>query len=584
MRRLISFSLLFATCVLVGFAPALAETRGVKIEGKDPAAYISTHYGKSWAVVIGINEYQHNIPKLRYAVADAQAIGEELERRGFTVIRLLNQQATGERIRAVLGDELPARMKPEDRLLVFYAGHGETRTISGGQPMGYLLPVDAYRERLHGTAINMAEIRNLAALLPSKHVLFLVDVCYGGIAGQQFRSLPPQTESYLKQITKEPGRQLITAGGAGQQVVEGPQWGHSVFTYFILKGLKDGLADLNQDGVIPASELYAYLDGRVPAESEGQQRPELWALSSEKGEFVFFAPSAKAPAIAEAPTRVPALPADEVAAMKKRMEEMERKLAEQAKPAQPSKSVDVARARPYEQPRYQIKEIIGKDGAPMVLVPAGEFTMASGSATRRVALDAFYLDKYEVTVARYGKFLTATKRKEPENWGNSYTYQAGQPITGVTWDDALAYCQWAGKRLATETEWEKAARGTDGRLYPWGNDPPDPRLANYQVESGYSSTAGLKAVGSYEEGKSPYGAHDMAGNVWEWVADWYDEDYYRHGPNQNPSGPASGEEKVIRGGSWDFQARALLTVSRMSYAPTMRTGFIGFRCAQDAER
>ena len=585
MRSIGRLGILILTGVILSLASAaLAEKRGVKIEGKDPAAYISTLYGKSWAVVIGVNEYQHNIPKLRYAVADAQAIGEELERRGFTVIRLLNQQATGERIRAVLGDELPARMKPEDRLLVFYAGHGETRTISGGQPMGYLLPVDAHRERLHGTAINMAEIRNLAALLPSKHVLFLVDVCYGGIAGQQFRSLPPQTESYLRQITKEPGRQLITAGGPGQQVVEGPQWGHSVFTYFILKGLKDGLADLNQDGVIPASELYAYLDGRVPAESEGQQRPELWSLSSEKGEFVFLTSATKMSAIPAAPTQGAALPADEVAVMKKRMEEMEQKLAEQAKPAQPPKPVDVARARPYEQPRYQIKEIIGKDGAPMVLVPAGEFTMASGSATRRVALNAFYLDKYEVTVARYGKFLSATKRKEPENWGNSYNYQAGHPITGVTWDDALAYCQWAGKRLATEAEWEKAARGTDGRLYPWGNDPPDPRLANYQAESGYSSTAGLKAVGSYEEGKSPYGAHDMAGNVWEWVADWYDEDYYRHGPNQNPSGPASGEEKVIRGGSWDFQARALLSVSRMSYAPTMRTGFIGFRCAQDAER
>lgn len=580
MRRLIWFSLLFATCVLVGSAPALAEKRGVKIEGKDPAAYISASYGKSWAVVIGINEYQHNIPKLRYAVADAQAMGKELEAQGFTVIRVLDQQATGERIRDVLGDQLPSKMKPEDRLVVFYAGHGETRTIAGGQTMGYLLPVDAHRDRLHGTAINMAEIRNLAALLPSKHVLFLVDVCYGGIAGQQFRSLPPQTESYLKQITREPGRQLITAGGAGQQVVEGPQWGHSVFTYFLLKGLKDGLADLNQDGVIPASELYAYLDGRVPAESEGQQRPELWSLSSEKGEFVFMTPQARASAMPEVPAR--AAPPDEVAAMKKRMEEMERKLAEQAKPVQPSKPPEVARARPYEQSRQQIKESTGKDGAPMVLVPGGEFTMASGSATHRVEIDPFYLDKYEVTVARYGKFLGATKRKEPENWGNSSTYQPSQPITGVTWDDALAYCRWAGKRLATEAEWEKAARGTDGRLYPWGNDPPDPKLANYQAESGYSSTAGLKAVGSYEEGKSPYGAYDMAGNVWEWVADWYDEDYYRHGPNRNPPGPTGGEEKVIRGGSWDFQARALLAVSRMSYAPTMRTGFIGFRCAQDA--
>jgi formylglycine-generating enzyme required for sulfatase activity len=575
-------NIVVAALIIVGLSTtALAEKRGVKIEGKDPAAYVAAQYGKSWAVVIGINAYQHGIPNLHYAVADAQAVGQELERRGFSVIRLMDQQATSERIRAVLGDELPARMKPDDRLVVFYAGHGETRTIIGGQPMGYLLPVNAHRERLHGTAINMAEIRNLAALLPSKHVLFLVDVCYGGIAGQQFRSLPPQTESYLKQITREPGRQLITAGGAGQQVVEGPQWGHSVFTYFLLKGLRDGLADLNLDGIIPASELYAYLDGRVPAESDGQQRPELWSLSSEKGEFVFFASALKAAAPVDAPLRSPAVPSDEVAAMKKRMEEMERRLAEKAKPAQEEpKPVEVARARPYEQPRHQAKEITGKDGASMVLVPGGEFTMASGSATHRVTLEAFYLDKLEVTVARYGKFLSVTKRKEPDNWGNTYTYQPGQPITNVSWDDAFAYCQWAGKRLPSEAEWEKAARGTDGRLYPWGNDPPDPKLANYQVE-GQSSTS-LKTVGSYEDGKSPYGAHDMAGNAWEWVADWYDEDYYRHGPNQNPPGPASGDEKVIRGGSWDFKAPALLAVSRMSYPPSMKTGFIGFRCAQDA--
>lgn len=134
----------------------------------------------------------------------------------------------------------------------------------------------------------MSEIRNLAGDLPAKHVLFLVDVCYGGIAGTQVRSLPNQTEAYIDQVTREPGRQLITAGGAGQQVVEGPKWGHSVFTYFILQGLEKGLADLNNDGVILASELHTYLDPRVFQESEQLQRPEFWSLSAERGEFVFM--------------------------------------------------------------------------------------------------------------------------------------------------------------------------------------------------------------------------------------------------------------------------------------------------------
>ena len=278
----------------VAIAPSLpvpprsdSPKRDIRIEGKLPAEYVSAQYGRAWAVVIGINEYAVGIPRLHYAVADAQAIGDALEAEGFNVIRLLNQEATGWRIREVLGDELPSRIRPEDRLVVFYAGHGESRSIEGGREMGYLLPVDAKRDRLHRTALSMGELRQLADLLPAKHVLFLVDVCYGGIAGQQFRSLPSQTAIYLKQITRERGRQLISAGGPGQQVVEGPQWGHSVFTYFLLAGMK-GLADLNDDGVIPASELYAYLDGRVSASAENQQRPELWSLAAEKGEFVFI--------------------------------------------------------------------------------------------------------------------------------------------------------------------------------------------------------------------------------------------------------------------------------------------------------
>jgi len=585
MPRIVRTWVIVGLTLLMGTAPTLAEKRGVKIEGKDPADYVAAQTGKSWAVVIGVNRYKDKpaIPELRYAVADAKAVGEELKRRGYSVITLLDEEATRDRILEVLGDELPHKLKPEDRLVIFYAGHGETKSV-GGQTMGYLLPVDAKRNRLHKTAVNMGEIRQLSGFLPAKHVLYLVDVCYGGIAGQQTRSLPAQTESYLKQITREKGRQLITAGGPGQQVVEGPQWGHSVFTYYLLEGLSKGLADLNQDGVIPASELYAYLDGRVPAAAENQQRPELWSLAPEKGEFVFLTSMQEKPIAPVSRPRIGGGSTEEMAAMKKRLEEMERKLTEQSEAAQPPKPAEVARVRPYEQPRQVVKEITGKDGAPMVLVPAGEFTMGSGSAIRPVSVEAFYMDKYEVTVARYGKFLKATKRKEPDKWDTvKFPQDADRPVTGVDWEDANAYCRWAGKRLPTEVEWEKAARGTDGRLYPWGNDPPNPRLANYQQERS-SSGGGLAAVGSYEAGKSPYGLYDMAGNVWEWVADWYDEDYYRHGPNRNPPGPERGEEKVIRGGSWDFQAQALLVVSRLSYAPTMRAGFIGFRCAQDAAR
>ncbi|MBI5746318.1 MAG: caspase family protein [Nitrospirae bacterium] len=252
-----------------------------------PASVSPIKYRRSWAVVIGIDRYQ-KVPELRFASTDAKAIGGLLEKQGFTVRTLLDEQATARRIRSLLATDLPKEMGPEDRALIFFAGHGQDRDLPMGGKMGYLIPWDGDLNDLHGTALSMGDIKELARILPAKHVLFLVDACYGGVAGTQVRGLKDSTEEYITRVMKEPGRQLITAGGADQQVVEGPRWGHSVFTYYLLQGLDKRLADLNGDGIILASELYAYLDPRVSQESEQQQRPEFWSLSGERGEFVFM--------------------------------------------------------------------------------------------------------------------------------------------------------------------------------------------------------------------------------------------------------------------------------------------------------
>jgi formylglycine-generating enzyme required for sulfatase activity len=207
----------------------------------------------------------------------------------------------------------------------------------------------------------------------------------------------------------------------------------------------------------------------------------------------------------------------------------------------------------------------------MVFVPAGEFLMGSAEADsdadedekpqRRVYLDAYWIDKYEVTNEQYGKFLAwimqskdyskchpdepANRDHTPGCWTSANLNGPKQPVEGVDWWDAYAYAAWAGKRLPTEAEWEKAARGTGGWKYPWGNEWDGSKCNTSDGGPGVTTP-----VGSYRGNVSPYGCHDMAGNVWEWCADWYDEGYYGTGPVRNPTGPESGSVRVLRGGSW----------------------------------
>ena len=223
----------------------------------------------------------------------------------------------------------------------------------------------------------------------------------------------------------------------------------------------------------------------------------------------------------------------------------------------------------------------------MVLIPAGEFTMGSqdGDADERpahkVSVDSFFMDVYEVAVGQYAEFLQSGGGHSPPDWNrmNQMAYQK-RPVMGVDWADAAAFCKWAGKRLPTEAEWEKAARGTDGRTYPWGNDPPTSLHANFG-KNGSNDYGALAPVGTFENGKSPYGIYDMAGNVWEWVSDWYDTGYYKASPEQNPEGLPTGGFKVIRGGAWNTSVRNLRSADRYWDPPSFRSLYLpGFRCAK----
>jgi sulfatase modifying factor 1 len=223
---------------------------------------------------------------------------------------------------------------------------------------------------------------------------------------------------------------------------------------------------------------------------------------------------------------------------------------------------------PIIPPSPTLPQITGKDGAPMVLIPAGDFQMGSNDSddekpVHTVYLDAFYIDIYEVTNAQYKKFMDATKYKEPNYWNDSKFNAPNHPVVGVRWNDAVAYTKWAGKRLPTEAEWEKAARGgLVGKKYPWGDNLTHDD-ANYSGTGGKDKWVNTSPVGSFAP--NGYGLYDMAGNVWEWCADWYDSKYYASSPKSNPKGPSSGERAVLRGGSWYFSFDSYLRVADRSY-------------------
>ena len=255
-------------------------------------------------------------------------------------------------------------------------------------------------------------------------------------------------------------------------------------------------------------------------------------------------------------------------------------------PPRPSHSVvaNPSNSAPVEP---STKFIGSHRGGPMVLIPAGEFAMGSDlgqedeQPVHRVSVKAFYLDVYETTVSRYAEFLASQKPDAPFKW-NEATAGAheNKPAVGVNWYDARDYCRWAGKRLPTEAEWEIAARDTGGRIYPWGSAHPTKGHAN-AGETRWRGYDSLSNVGRFELGKTPEGVYDLAGNLWEWVADWYDPTYYQFSARDNPKGPSAGPLRALRGGAWNNDSKAIRSSNRAGYAPDARRNDVGFRCAQD---
>lgn len=549
-----------AIALLMLASNPFAQQKGMRVLIKENGKDVEV-YDHSWALVIGINKYRE-WPRLDYAVDDAKSVREMLiDKFGFPASRitlLTDEEATLQNMKNALST-IADKSDKNDRVLIYFSGHGQTLDLKGGGQMGFLIPVEGSTKdnKLYATCLPMADVKTLSSLIPAKHILFLVDACYSGLAASTQRGLPRETKLYLKQITTAKGRQIITAGGKGEESEENPEWGHGAFTYKLLEGLDKGLADQDGDGIITSTELAGYLKSRVAQISHNKQTPQFKFLTDDEGEFVFITGTERAP---EAPP-------------------------------------------PAEEPQAKIKVPASTDD--MVLVEGGSFEMGSSDGNadekpvHRVYVDNFYMDKYEVTVAKFKQFIDATaystdaekegwsyawsgsawEKKNGVNWkhdaqGNVQT-DLSHPVIHVSWNDAVAYALWAGKRLPTEAEWEYAARGGNKSLrYTYSGSNNIDEVAWYDGNAGGRT----HPVG----GKRPneLGIYDMSGNVWEWCSDWYDKDYYNSSPERNPQGPNSGTFRVLRGGSWGFRPSNVRAAIRDGDYPAGRRSDIGFRCAR----
>jgi hypothetical protein len=280
-RKIILCFLLVSLFISTNAFGATKSKRGVKVAPKETPS-LSELYDNSYAVIIGVNRYE-KWPSLEYAVNDAKAIEKRLKDLGFETMTLIDHNATRSNIMRLLGDELPRKVGKNDRVVIFFAGHGQTEELADESQMGYIVPVDGDTRDLFSTAISMEQVRNFSKRIKAKHVLYLMDSCYSGLGLTRSGAIPPSDRDYLRKITTRKAHQMLTAGGKGEQSKE--EGSHGLFTKYVLEAL-DGHADRDEKGYITFSDLAAYVKPKVSRESENSQTPQYGNIAGE-GEFVF---------------------------------------------------------------------------------------------------------------------------------------------------------------------------------------------------------------------------------------------------------------------------------------------------------
>ncbi|MBI3760953.1 MAG: SUMF1/EgtB/PvdO family nonheme iron enzyme [Chloroflexi bacterium] len=563
-------------------------------------------YTQSLALIIGIDDYPLlGAPPLHTAVLGANAVGDLLESTfGFSVVRLLDAGATKQTILSAL--EKLTQAEPDARVLVYFAGHGLTRATVRGADVGYLAAHDTAGGDWT-TALKMEDLTEQADLIPAKHVLYVLDACFGGLA-LGTRAAP--AERMAADLLTRRSLQVIAAGKADQVVADrfGPA-GHSIFTGLLLDGLSGAAA--GERGFLSGRRLGVYLEEQVGLHTYSRQTPQYGPLLGDEGGDVIFREAAEARLSADVAaalaSTIPEVRRAVLPTLARLASEQDATMAELAR----TKLEEIGAGDDSLSVRRQANELLEGLMQPQAVaaearlqpdvltlelpinleligVPAGEFLMGSDPAKdleagndeqpqQRVYVSEFYIGKYPVTNAQYAAFARASNSQ-----ANVAPGKENYPVVHVSWNNAAAFCQWlsekTGKsfRLPTEAEWEKAARGADGRIYPWGNRWDETKLNTSEGGPGDTTPVAQHSPA----GDSPYGAADMSGNVWEWCADWYDEKEYerRSGPVvKDPQGPEDGLRRVLRGGSFFNNRRLARCAVRLSDVPDLRGGGWGFR-------
>ena len=591
-------------------------------------------YKASYALVVGNGNYAE-WEQLPGALQDVEEVKDALETHGFNVTLKTDLNKREFEI-ALAQFALESGKDKDNRLLFYYAGHGYTRKAVNGEDLGYLVMIDAPLSDtdevgFEVASIDMSSLITQAKKIQSRHALFMFDSCFSGtILDVRAELQPPEG---ISDSVKYPVRQFITAGRAGEKVPD-----RSYFKQVFLDLIQGRVKEPFRDGYITGEELGYYLKNKVPKYNKNQhpQYGKIHDPNLDKGDFVFVlpqtgndnrvletvseltvtsVPNGATVYVDNTPIGTTPMHGYQIDTGVHREKEVGIGLELSGYKSHVKEAVlmggqpftwSVSLEEMLAHPDIQLM-IVGKDGTEMVLIPSGKFHTTWHEVevySMDLYIDTFYMDKYEVTNAQYKKFVDANpqwqkdqildkyhKESYLDHWnGNNYPNgEDDYPVTHVSWYSAMAYAAWAGKRLPTEAEWDRAARGgLVDRNYPWGV-AIDPTKANYD-----GNFDGPTPVGNYPE--NGYGLHDMSGNVWEWCLDAHE--YYatssgriRPDPKpipvteiadliQNFAEVKSSTERVLRGGSWDDGAHDVLVGRRHGLEPTFAYGKLGFRCVK----